>query len=62
MVPQKSASVIGAQQYQCALKEAKNKGQMLRVALRTLSSMGYHSGADEKLWAKIEPYLDDFDD
>lgn len=61
MIPQKASHVIGVNEYQCAISQAKNKGQMLRAALRTLSSMGYHVNADEKLWAKVEPYLDDFE-
>lgn len=62
VIPQRSNKVIGVNEYQCALSQARNKGQMLRVALRTLSSMGYHAGADEQLWKKIEQYLQDFED
>ena len=59
-IPQKPSAVISVNEYHSALSEAKNKGQQLRVMTRILSSMGYHSNMDEKLRAKIKPYLEDF--
>jgi len=48
-------------EYQDAmLKYGTNKGKMLRVALRTLSSLGYHAENPE-LFQKVKEYLEDYE-
>jgi len=60
-IPQAPAQVIGVQEYRTAMKEARNKGQRLRVALRVLSSLGYNANCDDEEFRKIiSPYLEDF--
>jgi len=60
MLPQEPTRVIGVHEYRAAMKQARNKGQRLRVTLRVLSSMGYHAGADDEFRKIIKEYLEDF--
>lgn len=60
-IQQKPSKVVGVNDYQRCLEDARNKGEMLRVCLRTLSSMGYNSDLSEKLKGKVGPYLADFE-
>ena len=60
--PLKGRRPISVSEYQIAmLKYGTNKGKMLRVALRTLSSLGYHAENPE-LFEKVREYLEDFSD
>lgn len=53
---------IAISEYQMAmLRYGTNKSKMLRVALRTLSSLGYHAESPE-LFEKVKEYLEDFSD
>lgn len=59
-LPQHPPRVVGANEYQRELGNAKNKGQQLRVCFRVLSSMGYHANMDPAVWEKIREYLADY--
>lgn len=59
-IPQKPQKVIGANEYWAALADCKNKGQMLRVMARVLSSMGYHANCPDEVRKKITEYLEDY--
>lgn len=59
-IPARSSSVVGVNQFQAEYKRQKNKGQRLRVALRTLSSMGYLSGMAEE--PSVKEFIEDYQD
>ena len=61
-IPQEPTKVIGMQEYWSGLRGARNKGQRLRVALRVLSSMGYHAGCPDDVRKIIKEYLEDYND
>lgn len=59
LIPLAPSGVVGVPEFQKALLSAKNKGQMLRVCFRTLSSMGYGVNG---LWStqKLKEFLEDY--
>ena len=59
VIPLRTGLVVGIPEFQSATKKCKNKAQKLRVAYRTLSSMGYFSDgfcADPAVSEYIEDY------
>lgn len=59
VIPQNTGTVVSIPEFQAAFLAAKNKGQKLRVALRTLSSHGYLSeGMIEK--AGVKEFVEDY--
>jgi hypothetical protein len=60
-IPLKSSNIVSVGAYQGAMKAAKNKGQRLRVAIRTLDKLGYNSNADEDFLKVIREYREDYD-
>ena len=59
VIPLATGGVVGIADFQEAYESCKNSKQRLRVALRTLSSMGYLSGDFASL-PHVRGFLEDY--
>jgi len=62
-IPSHPSQIVGCWDYWSELMRCKNKGQIIRVMARVLSSHGRHGNMmPDEARKKIEQYLEDFNE